>query len=204
MFKAYSVGLQDRDFELIRKITKLITPDHVSIKDLRYYDIKSEDTKDNILFVFGTKASRLTQDIKAKQIVYLPEISSLHSSTGSKEKREEAFKKLNLLKSILETAIIKPEEEVSLEDPVPDLGLSDLKILEATLKEKGINKWLTTTNNGKTVQISITPEKSETEINITFGELYALKIAMDALDIKEFTIVYSNKINSKSSKANSL
>ena len=192
MFKAYSVGLQERDFELIRKITKIITIDHVSIKDLRYYDIKLEDTEDNILFIFGAKASRLAQDTKAKQIVHLPEISTLHANTGIKDKREEAFKKLNLLKAILDTDIIEMNTESILKDPVPDLELSDLKILESTLKEKKVDKWLTTTANGRTVQISIAPQSTEADINITFCELYALKIAMDTLDIKEFTVVYSN------------
>ncbi len=192
MFKAYSVGLQERDFELIRKITRVVTTDHVSVKDLRYYDIKLEDTKNNILFIFGSKASRLAQDIEAKQVVHLPEISTLHASTGIDEQRLEALKKLNLLKAILETDTIEINTESALKDPVPDLELSDLKILESTLKEKKVNKWLTTTTNGKTVQISIVPESTEADINITFCELYALKIAMDALDIKEFTVVYSN------------
>ena len=192
MFKAYSVGLQERDFELIRKITKVVTTDHVSIKDLRYYDIKLEDTKDNILFIFGSKASRLAQDIEAKQVVHLPEISTLHANTGIDEQRLEALKKLNLLKTILETDTIETNTKSVLKDPVPDLELSDLKILESTLKEKKINKWLTTTTNGKTVQISIVPESTEADINITFCELYTLKIAMDTLDIKEFTVVYSN------------
>tara|TARA_Y100000310_G_scaffold13576_1_gene13843 strand:- start:1246 stop:1833 length:588 start_codon:yes stop_codon:yes gene_type:complete len=192
MFKAYSVGLQERDFELIRKITKVVTTDHVSVKDLRYYDIKLEDTKDNILFIFGSKASRLAQDIEAKQVVHLPEISTLHANTGIDEQRLEALKKLNLLKTILETDTIETNTKSVLKDPVPDLELSDLKILESTLKEKKINKWLTTTTNGKTVQISIVPESTEADINITFCELYTLKIAMDTLDIKEFTVVYSN------------
>jgi hypothetical protein len=192
MFKAYSVGLQERDFELIRKITRVVTTDHVSVKDLRYYDIKLEDTKNNILFIFGSKASRLAQDIEAKQVVHLPEISTLHASTGIDEQRLEALKKLNLLKTILETDTIEINTESVLKDPVPDLELSDLKILESTLKEKKVNKWLTTTTNGKTVQISIVPESTEADINITFCELYTLKIAMDTLDIKEFTVVYSN------------
>ncbi len=96
------------------------------------------------------------------------------------------------MKAILETDTIEINTESALKDPVPDLELSDLKILESTLKEKKVNKWLTTTTNGKTVQISIVPESTEADINITFCELYALKIAMDALDIKEFTVVYSN------------
>jgi len=192
MFKAYSVGLQERDFELIRKITRVVTTDHVSVKDLRYYDIKLEDTKNNILFIFGSKASRLAQNIEAKQVVHLPEISTLHASTGIDEQRLEALKKLNLLKTILETDTIEINTESVLKDPVPDLELSDLKILESTLKEKKVNKWLTTTTNGKTVQISIAPESTEADINITFCELYTLKIAMDALDIKEFTVVYDS------------
>lgn len=196
MFKAYSVGLQERDFELIRKIAKVVTEEHISVKDLRYYDAKQEDTKKDILLVFGEKASRSTKDIKAKQIVHLPEISTLHASTGIEENRKEALKKLNLLKTILETDIVEIKPELTLEDPIPDSKLSDLVTLESTLKEKGVNGWLTTTASGKTVQISITPETTEADMNITFCELYALKIAMDTLNIKECTIVY-NKRNHK-------
>ena len=198
MFKAYSVGLQEKDFELIRKITNIVTEENVLTKDLRYYDIKLEDTKDNILFIFGEKASRLTKDIKAKQIIYLPEISTLHAGTGIQDNRQETLEKLSLLKEVLEADSIKSNAESVLKDPVPDLKMSDLKNLESTLKEKEVNNWLTTTTSGKTVRISITPEITEADIDITFCELYALKIAMDALDIKEFTIIYNNKATKRS------
>jgi hypothetical protein len=195
MFKAYSVGLQEKDFELIRKITQVVTAEHVTIKDLRYYDIKLEETQESILFLFGNKASRLANGIKAKHTLFLPEISTLHSSTGTPKNREEALRKLNVLKEIL-----KEDEKIisasKLEDPLPDMKLSDLESLESNLKNKSINKWLTTTKNGKTIQISIIPEPSEADVSITFAELYALKMAMDTLDIKEFTIVYNNQ-NSK-------
>jgi hypothetical protein len=181
MFKAYSVGLQDKDFDLIRKIAKVVTEDYVIVKDLRYYDINLEETEKDILFIFGNKASRLATEIKTKYTVNLPEISTLHPGTGIQDKRKEALKKLNVLK-----------------DPVPDMKLSDLQSLELNLKSKSINKWLTTTKSGKTVQISVEPEQADADINITFAELYALRIAMEALDIKEFTIVYSNQ-NSKGS-----
>ena len=200
MFKAYGIGLQEKDFELIRKIVKVVTTEHVSIKDLRYYDLKLEDTTDDILFFFGDKASRSIKNIKAKEIIHLPEISTLYQDTGIQEKRREAFKKLSLLNSILEADTIESGTESELKDPVPNFKLSDLKTLESTLREKGVNKWLTTTANGKTVQITITPEATKADINITFGELYALKIAMDTLDVKEFTVVYNNKANKRNNK----
>lgn len=190
-FKAYSVGLQEKDFELIRKITNIVTEENVPIKDLRYYDIKLEDTENNILLVFGEKASSLAKNIKAKQIIYLPEISTLHAGAGIENNRQEAFEKLSLLKEVLQTSDIKSNTESTLKDPVPDLKMPDLKDLESTLKEKGINSWLTTMTNGKTVRISVTPEITKADIDITFQELYALKIAMDVLDIKEFTIIYN-------------
>jgi len=197
MFKAYSVGLQEKDFDLIRKITKVVTEDHVVVKDLRYYDINLEETEKDILFIFGNKASRLATGIKTKYTVNLPEISTLHPGTGILDKRKEALKKLNVLKEILEDDI-QAELNKKIQDPVPDIKLSDLESLELNLKSKSINKWLTTTKSGKTVQISVEPEQADADINITFAELYALRIAMEALDIKEFTVVYSNQ-NSKGS-----
>ena len=197
MFKAYSVGLQEKDFDLIRKITKVVTEDHVVVKDLRYYDINLEETDKHILFIFGNKASRLATGIKTKYTVNLPEISTLHPGTGILDKRKEALKKLNVLKEILEDDI-QAELNKKIQDPVPDIKLSDLESLELNLKSKSINKWLTTTKSGKTVQISVEPEQADADINITFAELYALRIAMEALDIKEFTVVYSNQ-NSKGS-----
>ena len=41
------------------------------------------------------------------------------------------------------------------------------------VKEKEVNNWRTTTASGKTIQISITPEVTEADMNITFCELYA-------------------------------
>jgi hypothetical protein len=197
MFKAYSVGLQEKDFELVRKIAKVVTTEHVTVKDLRYYDIKLENTEEDILFIFGNKACRLAGDIKAKHVVNLPDISTLHSKTGILEKRQEALKQLNILKEILEDDI-QAELNKKVQDPVPEMKISDLQSLELNLKSKSINKWLTTTKNGKTVQISITPESAEADINITFAELYALRMAMEVLDVKEFTVVYSSQ-NSKGS-----
>ena len=192
MFKAYSVGLQEKDFELIRKIAKVVTTEHVTVKDLRYYDIKLEETEEHIVFIFGNKASRLANEIKAKHVVHLPEISTLHSATGILEKRKEALKKLNILKEILEDDL-QAELNKKVQDPVPEMKTSELKDLESNLKSKSISKWLGTTNSGKTVQISINPQPAEADINITFAELYALRIAMEALDVKEFTVVYSNQ-----------
>ena len=99
-----------------------------------------------------------------------------------------------LLKDIIENKnTVDTISETNLIDPVPDTDLKDLKILEQTLVQKNINKWISTTKNGKTIQISIQPEPSETDINITFAELYALRYAMDILNINEWMIVYSNK-----------
>jgi len=195
MYKAYGVGLQERDFELIRKIVKVVTEEHVVIKDLRYYDINLEDTKEHILFLFGSKCSRLAKDLKAKEVINLPEVKSLHQKAENESSRQEALKKLMLLKDIIDNKnIVNHSEDEKVIDPLPGKNLKDLKRLEQTLVEKNINKWISTTKNGKTIQISIKPETSETDINITFEELYALKFAMDVLDINEFTIVYSNKI----------
>ncbi len=194
MFKAYGVGFQERDFELVRKITKVITEEYVVIKDLRYYDINLEDTKDSIVFLFGSKASRLAKDISTRESIFLPEIKSLYQKKENESSRQSAFKKLMLLKDIIENKnTVDTISETNLIDPVPDTDLKDLKILEQTLVQKNINKWISTTKNGKTIQISIQPEPSETDINITFAELYALRYAMDILNINEWMIVYSNK-----------
>ena len=195
MFKAYSLGLESRDFELIRKMVQMVTKDHVTIKDLRYYDIKTEDTENSVIFLFGKKTARLADTIKSKKAIYLPAIHTLHSTTGSQEKRQEAFKQLTLLKDMLETDSIEPTGKVTIEDPIPDITVSDLKALETTLAKRNVSKWLTTTKNGKTIQISIAPEQSNADMNITFSELYTLKIAMDTLNIQEFTIVYCKKAN---------
>jgi hypothetical protein len=194
MFKAYGVGFQERDFELVRKITKVITEEYVVIKDLRYYDINLEDTKDSIVFLFGSKASRLAKDISTRESIFLPEIKSLYQKEENESSRQSAFKKLMLLKDIIENKnTVDTISETNLIDPVPNTDLKDLKILEQTLVQKNINKWISTTKNGKTIQISIQPEPSETDINITFAELYALRYAMDILNINEWMIVYSNK-----------
>ena len=73
-YKAYSLGIEKKDFELIRKIIKIITDDEPVIKDLRFYDIKSEDTQNSFVFIFGNKSSNLAKDISAKKVINLPEI----------------------------------------------------------------------------------------------------------------------------------
>ena len=90
-YKAYSLGIEKKDFELIRKIIKIITDDEPVIKDLRFYDIKSEDTQNSFVFIFGNKSSNLAKDISAKKVINLPEIKLLHPNTGSESKRKEVF-----------------------------------------------------------------------------------------------------------------
>ena len=191
-YKAYSLGIEQKDFELIRKIIKIITEETPVVKDLTFYDIKLEETKGSVVFLFGKKASILAKDIAAKKILYLPETKDLHHDGGSYHKRKEVF---DLLTEFKETVLIEPikEEVLTLKDPIPEITISDLKILEETLKEKNITKWMTTSVTGKTIQITSTPQEGKTDINITFSELYSLKIAMDVLDIKEFSIIHSNK-----------
>ena len=192
MYRAYSLGIEKKDFELIRKILKIITKEIPVIKDLRFYDINSEDTEDSFIFLFGKKASDLAVNIKAKTIIYLPDIQLLHADTGSQEKRQEVF---SLLTEFKDTLLIQEKQlpTQKIKDPIPDITISDLKILEENLKEKGVVKWMTTSSTGKTIQISSIPQEAKTDMNITFSELYALKIAMETLDIQEFTVVYSNK-----------
>ena len=131
-------------------------------------------------------------NVKAKKIIYLPDIQLLHADTGSQEKRQEVF---SLLTEFKDTLLIQEKQlpTQKIKDPLPEITISDLKILEENLKEKGVMKWMTTSSTGKTIQISSTPQDAKTDMNITFSELYALKIAMETLDIQEFTVVYSNK-----------
>ena len=191
-FKAYGLGLNERDYELIRKMCQIVTTSHVSIKDLRYYDIKLEDTKNSVLLLFGKKTERLAQDVKNKKLLFLPDIYLLHP-TGCQKSRLKAFEQLKLLKISCEEDSIPLNNEVILEESIPDLTIDQLKILEKNLSQKGVDTWLGTTKNGKTVQLSLEPKEGNADIKMTFSELYAIKIAIEALEIKEFTIVYSNK-----------
>ena len=53
MYKAYGLGLKQKDFELIRKIASIVTTEAISIKDLIYHQIKDEEDMNNIVLIFG-------------------------------------------------------------------------------------------------------------------------------------------------------
>jgi hypothetical protein len=192
MYKAYSVGLEQKDFELIRKIGAFLTTETISIKDLTYHNIKTEDDINNVVLIFGDKASQRLKGITTKTTLFLPEIRLLHAETGSEQKRVETFKKLKELKDKEDLKKPKMLTEVITDDPVITLSVTDLKALETNLRSRNVNSWIGKTESGKIIQISIVPEDGSANIRITFSELYALKTAMEVLDIKEFTIVYAN------------
>lgn len=192
MYKAYGLGLKQKDFELIRKIASIVTTEAISIKDLIYHQIKDEEDMNNIVLIFGEKASERLKGLATKTTLILPEIHLLHAETGSEEKRLETFRKIKKLKEKEKSQKVKLSTEVINDDPVANLSITDLKALELNLKTRNVNSWIGKTESGKTIQISIVPQDGDANVRITFSELYALKTAMEVLDIKEFTIVYSN------------
>ena len=145
------------------------------------------------MFSFGHRASSFLKGISTKTTLFLPETTLLHSGTGSEIERQNTLKLLNDLKLKLQKEKKSENKKIIKNDPVSTMTLEELKVLEENLKKKGVKNWEIITDNNKKINLSIEPEKNDADINLTFSEIYTLKMAMDVLSIKEFTLIYSKE-----------
>jgi hypothetical protein len=120
---------------------------------------------------------------------YFPEPKQLEPG-GDETARVKVWQDLLELKAEPTT---KKECKTITEDSLPELTAGDVKSLEKTIKELGIKEWKGVTKDGKSIKLSVVPIEGSEDIKMTFSELYAIKLAMEILQIKEIDIVTNSK-----------
>jgi hypothetical protein len=144
------------------------------------------------VFIFGEKADRQIGDISVRARLVFGSLADLDGTFGNEDLRREAFEQLQKLK---EAQSVKQEHISKIsESTLPSLT-SDQVLIQLRQAISG-QDWVGTTKDGRIIRLSIDKkEKGSEDIALTFSELFAMKLAMETLGIREFDIV--NKGNQR-------
>lgn len=207
-FKAYGFSIDQHAEQIIRSMAAVATSDPIDVIDLAVFD--ASFTTEDMVFIFGEKAAREVGDKPAGLKLKFPEIHKLDGTFGEEEERTLAYDQLLKLKKLLATNEQKETEAAEselgqyssrtiTEEVLPALSSTDiLQYLEAALRKQGTKEWLGSTKDGKLIRLTLDREEGKADINMTFAELYLLRLAMETLQVKEFDIVYKPGINQQS------
>lgn len=209
--KVFGYNLTQDNVNLIRRMVGTFTkPDFpVDIKDIRCN--KVETSNSDIVVIYGVQAQRKLKDYPFKYKIEFPDPERLDTISGSKEDIEQAKQKIIKFRKLLDSddiglldSITEAEEEFSpeslkltTEDLPANLTASDVKKLEAHCSQKNIEAWVATTTNGRKIRITLEPQESSADVNMTFAELHAVIGLTEILRVKELEIVYKPSLTIK-------
>jgi hypothetical protein len=189
-FRAYGYNLRKEDYATIEGMFRVITTKKPQVCDIRSYE--PESNAGDILFLFGTRATKECKGLKCKTRLEFPDVSKLDAGFGDIEERKEAMQKLLELEKVLRedtVPVTEIQKHILSDESLPALSTSEVLALEETLRKQGISEWRGMSKSGLSVCLSWVPGRTDADINLTFPELYALKAAMETLQIEEFEIV---------------
>lgn len=203
MIKIIGFNISTEDQKIVDRVSKLLpTIYKQEIIDLRSFE--PESNSQDILLIFGEKAAKICKDLPCKIKEEFPDLTKLSPNFGEQHEIEQARVKFTLLKQRLtqpekrvpKDNTVQEDRSTYTEESLPDASAAQiLKQLETILKKKGQKEWLLYTKNNRSVRVTIEPEQSNADIDITFAELYTLKMAMETLQAKELEIVYRSNSN---------
>lgn len=195
--KAYGFNLRKEDYEIIRRMAAVVDATQpIEILDLKSFGVEVDS--DDILFLYGPRALKECEAFKGLVKIEFPDVSKLDATFGEEQERELAHEKLLRLKEALASGKVSEPDSILTGEVVqkisgeslPALTSGEINLLEATLRKKNITSWNCKGKDGTTIRVTIEPEDSNADIDITFRELYALKACQEALHVEEFGIVY--------------
>lgn len=197
MLKLFSFNITQEEKIVMWKIANIFDC-KFEIIDLQSFDPQVSSV-DNII-TFGDRAAKLCKLLKPANKLQLTDVSKLSSGFGDPIEREEAWQQLQLYNKQLDN---KATEEVIVKTTTEKLNfISDqdlpeinntivLEHLEKVLNQKAITEWVLRNKNNKIIRVTIEPEKSNADIDITFSELFALTSLMQLAKGGELEIVYA-------------
>jgi len=201
--KAFGFNIDSNGEKIIRAMATVVSPNPIDITDLAVFN--ADFSKEDIVFVFGDRTRREIGDKPAGLKLYFPEVYKLDATFGEKEERQQAYDKLLRLKKVLSAedranTLMGTDEQCSrttiTEEILPELSSSEiLQYLKAALRRQGTKEWLGSTKNGKLIRLTLEQEEGKADVNMTFAEMYLLRLAMETLQVKELEIVYRPGIN---------
>ena len=174
---------------LLRAALKDKEPGEIKITELITTSKPLIDPNCNCIITLGVRAYNIIRSFTDKIAVALPPPAKLTKKKVNSESRETAFK---VLKSIKLDKISLDSELILTDKDLEKLYLKQLIAIKDTMKKKKMDHWSLSTPTGMTIAIlkdSDTKIKKYHDIEITFEELFAAKLAMDVLQIEKFSIV---------------
>lgn len=180
---AVGYGFKKIHYEIIQSISENVLYRPIQIMDLRSFEPTFSGT--DAVICFGSRARKCFDKNNQGCIhfIELSQIQNLEDKEGNEKEKEKAWKALLTFKEKLDNTKTITDKDL------PDMKAGDVLSLEAQLKEKNITEWFGTTKDGRTVYLSSGAGKErKADINLSFAELYALKTAMEVLDIEEVVI----------------
>jgi hypothetical protein len=173
---ALAFGINKSGREIIESIAKNIFKRDIEIIDVKTTEVILQPT-DRVL-CFGRRALKETNG--DTWVCFLPDLRKLEP--GNDEQRSKTYKQL------LETKQTIDNEQIITEKDLPRLSCEKVQAIENRLKEKNQTSWKGKTKDGRSVELQIESVESSADIVLTFAEMYAIRTAMDTLDIEELII----------------
>ena len=197
MIKIFGFEINQAGEKISQEIIAFLSQNDIQVYDLSICEPEVTDT--DIILVFGTKASKQLTGLKSKTRLDFPDFIKLDAAFGEEAERQLAKNQLLSLKKAIDSDKTNTNKqytenrvEQKIREDLPDLSTSEIiGHFKAILKKQGIKEWIGTTKSGKVIRLTLEKENDSAN-TITFAEAYALRLAMETLNVEEFEIVYSN------------
>jgi hypothetical protein len=174
---AIGYGISSLGREIIEAIANNVLEQGIEIIDVK--SMAAEVSSTDIVLLFGKKAASFFTG-GAREEILLPDLKKLEP--GNDKEREQTYTSLLALKDKLNNQTTLTIDNLS------DFTCNKIQSLEQILIAKNTTSWKGKLKDGRSIELSITPKKKETEISLTFAELYSIRLAMDTLGVDEVVI----------------
>jgi hypothetical protein len=192
---AFTYKATEEHKEIVEKCLSILE------KEYKLLDIPSHRVEDHLkgnmmAISFGKLAEMQVQSCIADRKLIgvkhekLPHPKQLVKIAENKDTREVTLNTLTKLKEELALEIYQPEVKKYEEGDLPDLEHRQLLLLQKLVEESSKGYCIQTTKNGKLIAIGATPQSGKAaDIQMSFQELFLLRLAMDILGVTEVDIV---------------
>jgi len=195
---AIAFNLKKNHYDIIQRISENVLYRPIEVIDLKSFT-PFFNGNDAVL-IFGARGKKyFRKNSNCHQYLELPEITELEKTDDNEGVRERIWEQLLSFKETLDN------NQIITAEALLDLSADNILALEASLKAKGLNEWFGRTKKGETVCLSLLPaeeKKNKADIVLTFAELYAIRVAMDVLEVEEIVIGGSSNSSKGANRSN--